>query len=149
MLETATLSLIATALGSFVGMIATKAIEKTGDNLGENIYERFINKVEAKSPETAKAIKESAEKPSEKPLDYGATIIDVQAWALEDPDFQNIIDELAVLAENIQEPIIKAEIGKAKAEVQNIVSNHHVINNTGKIGNVVYGGTVNIDTMNF
>lgn len=145
MLETATLSVIATAVGSVVGTIANKAIEKTGDKLGEDIYDKFMGKLKQKSPNTGSAIEKSAQKP----LDYGETIIDVQACIIDDPEFKNIIDELAQLAENIQDPIIQGEIEKAKATVQNIVSNHNVINNTGKIGNVVSGGTVNIGTMNF
>lgn len=116
MLETATLSVIATAVASVVGTITTKAIEKIGEKGAEDLYNKFMGKVEKKSPETAKAIKESAEKP----LDYGATIIDVQACAVDDPELKNIIDELNGLAENIQDPIIQAEIEKAKTAVQNL-----------------------------
>jgi hypothetical protein len=122
MLETATLSVIATALGSVVGMTLSKAIEKTADQLGEYIYDfmvklkQFLAKLKQKSPNTARAIEESAQKP----LDYGATIIDVQACIIDDPEFKNIINELAVLADNIQDPIIQGEIEKAKAAVQNL-----------------------------
>jgi hypothetical protein len=146
MLETATLSVIATAVGSVVGTIATKAIEKTGDKLGEDFYD-FMVKLRQKSPKTASAIEESAEKP----LDYNTTIIDVQACIIDDPEFKNIIDELAQLAENIQDPTIQAEIEKAKVAVQNLnLTNFpNVQKLADKIGQVNLGGSNTQNITNF
>ena len=111
------------ALGS---VIATKALEKTGEKVGEALWDKtdkFLVTLKKQSPHTVAAI----EKAPEQPLDYGKAVLEVESAAKANPEVAQAMEELLAAA--------KAEPNPKLAD---------------KIGQVVMpGGTGNIDKMSF
>jgi hypothetical protein len=61
-------------------VIATKALEKTGEKVGESLWDKtgqFLLTLKKHSPHTVVAI----EKAQEQPLDYGKAVLEVQELA--------------------------------------------------------------------
>lgn len=104
----------AIAIGS---VIATKALEKTGEKVGEALWDKtgkFLVTLKKQSPHTVTAI----EKAPEQPLDYGKAVVEVESAAKANPEVAKAAQELALLTEN-NPPSNLAEILKEiKAAVE-------------------------------
>ncbi len=88
------LTTAAVAIGS---VVATKALEKTGEKLGEALFEKtskFLSSLKKQSPDTVTAI----EKVPEQPLDYGQAVLEVEAAAKANPQVERAMQELAAAA---------------------------------------------------
>ena len=88
------LTTAAVAIGS---VVATKALEKTGEKVGEAIFEKtskFLSSLKKQSPDTVTAI----EKAPEQPLDYGQAVLEVEAAAKANPQVERAMQELAAAA---------------------------------------------------
>jgi cell division protein FtsN len=139
------LTLAATAV---VATVLTKALEKTGEKLGEKVFdksEKFIASLKKSSPSTVVAI----EKASEQPLDYGRAVLDVDAVSKKDPEVAEAVEALALAAQEDQNQKLAWMI----LEVLNTLKNQPpTIQNleklAEKIGLVVQGGNVTIQTLN-
>ena len=128
------------ALGSIV---ATKALEKTGEKVGEALFEKtnkFLSSLKKKSPDTVTAI----EKAPEQPLDYGQVVLEVEAVAKENPEFAQILESLVttIQAERLPnlEPILQ--------EIAQTLKSHPSTSETFNIEKVVNfaKGNIRIET---
>lgn len=102
------LSTAAIAIGS---VVATKALEKTGEKVGEALWDKtgkFLVTLKKHSPHTITAI----EKAPVQPLDYGKAVVEVEAAAKENPEVNQAMKEVAVAA--------KAETNPKIAEIVNM-----------------------------
>ena len=92
---------IAMALAAVLG---AKALEKTGENIGQVVWDKsakFLESLKQESPDTVTAIEEV----SEQPLDYGQAILEMQEAAA-NPDVARTIRELAAAVEENSHPNI-------------------------------------------
>ncbi|AFZ61310.1 hypothetical protein H6G54_21235 [Anabaena cylindrica FACHB-243] len=136
------LILAATAIAT---TILTKAFEKTGEKLGEKVVEqsgRFLTSLKDKSPATAHAIELSPKQP----LDYGQTVLEVNALANADPEIAREVEILAELALQENNPRLEQTIQEIQRTLQLQQPTVQVLGKLAeKIGLVVQsGGRVSI-----
>ncbi|NJL64635.1 MAG: hypothetical protein HC903_25990 [Methylacidiphilales bacterium] len=101
------LSTAAIAIGT---VIATKALEKTGEKVGEALWDKtgkFLVTLKKHAPYTVTAI----EKAPEQPLDYGKAVLEVESAAKANPEVKQAMEDVAVVA--------KAETNPKVVEVLN------------------------------
>ncbi|MBD2253953.1 hypothetical protein [Nostoc parmelioides] len=129
------LTTAAIAIGT---VLATKALERTGEIIGETLWDKtseFLVTLRKHSPQTVVAI----EKAPDEPLDYGKAVIDVETATQAHPEVKQAVEELAAAA--------KAEPNPKFAE---ILATPNLEKLADKIGMVVMpGGTGNIQNMSF
>jgi len=124
----------AIAIGS---VVATKALEKTGEKVGETLWQQtgnFLNSLRNESPDTVTAI----EKAPEQPLDYGKAVLETEAAAKANPEVAQRMQELVATAET--EPLLKDLVDSIKSQTQQTT----VINSqklAEQIKNVFQGNT--------
>ena len=90
------LSTAAIAIGS---VVATKALEKTGEKVGEALWDKttkFLVTLQKHSPHTIAAI----EKVPEQPLDYGKAVVEVESVAQDNSEVNEAMQDLALLVKN-------------------------------------------------
>lgn len=112
-------------------VIATKALEKTGEKVGETLWNKtgeFLVTLKKHSPHTVVAI----EKVPSQPLDYGKAVLEVESVAKAHPQVNQAVQELVAAAQanpplNLADALkeIKAAVEKsqhpdAPAFIQNI-----------------------------
>ncbi|MCJ8281730.1 MAG: hypothetical protein MJK14_18205 [Rivularia sp. ALOHA_DT_140] len=88
------LSTAAIAIGS---VVATRALEKTGEKIGEALWDKtdkFLVTLKKHSPHTITAI----EKAPEEPLDYGKASLEVENAAQSNPELAQAVQELVAAA---------------------------------------------------
>jgi hypothetical protein len=86
-------------------VIATKALEKTGEKVGEALWDKtgqFLLTLKKHSPHTVVAI----EKAQEQPLDYGKAILEVESAAKANAEVNQAMQELAAAAKAETNPKI-------------------------------------------
>lgn len=86
-------------------VIATKALEKTGEKVGEALWDKtgqFLLTLKKHSPHTVVAI----EKAQEQPLDYGKAILEVESAAKANAEVNQAVQELAAAAKAETNPKI-------------------------------------------
>ncbi len=139
------LVLAATAI---VTTIATKFFEKTGEQLSEEVFEKseqFLTNLKQKAPETASAI---AKVPQE-PLDYGQAVLEVNALAQSDPELETELKRLVAAVQQDPSPTLQQLLQDVNETLKN---QQPTVQNVGKlaekIGMVVQGGSVSIQTLN-
>jgi hypothetical protein len=119
-------------------VIATKALEKTGEKVGETLWDKtgkFLVTLKKYSPHTVVAI----EKAPSQPLNYGKAILEIESAAIANPEVNQAMQELAAAAK--AEPNPKFNEIQAMPNLQKLAE---------KIGQVVMpGGTGKIDNMSF
>ena len=126
----------AIAIGS---VVATKALEKTGEKVGETLWQQtgnFLNSLRNESPDTVTAI----EKAPEQPLDYGKAVLETEAAAKANPEVAQRMQELVAMVET--EPLLKDLVNSIKSQTQQTT----VINSqklAEQIKNVFQGNTFN------
>jgi primosomal protein N'' len=126
----------AIAIGS---VVATKALEKTGEKVAETLWQQtgnFLNSLKKESPDTVTAI----EKAPEQPLDYGKAVLETEAAAKANPEVAQRMQELVAMVET--EPLLKDLVNSIKSQTQQTT----VINSqklAEQIKNVVQGNTFN------
>ena len=129
------LSTAAIAIGS---VVATKALEKTGEKVGEALWDKaskFRVTLKKHSPHTITAI----EKIPEEKLDYGKAVLEVESAAKANPEVNRAMQELAAAAKT--EPNPKFNQILAMPNLEKLAE---------KIGQVVMpGGTGKIENMSF
>lgn len=119
-------------------IIATKAIEKTGEKVGEALWDKtgkFLVTLKKQSPHTVAAI----EKAPEQPLDYGKAVLEVESAAKANPEVAQAPQELAEAA--------KAEPNPKLAEILAMPNLEKLADKIGQV--VMPGATGNIENMSF
>lgn len=126
-------------------IVATKALEKTSEEVGEALFEKtknFLSLLKKQSPNTVIAIEQAPEQP----LDYGQAVLEVQAVAKQNPDFAQMMESLVttIQAERLPnlEPILQ--------EISQALKSHPSISETFNIEKVVNfaKGNISIGTQN-
>ncbi|MBD2458572.1 hypothetical protein H6G80_31470 [Nostoc sp. FACHB-87] len=129
------LTTAAIALGS---VVATKALERTGEMVGETLWNKtgeLLVKLRKHSPNVVAAI----EKAPTTPLDYGNAVIEIEAAAKADPEVAQAVQEVVTAAQAETNP-----------KFVDIMTAPNLTKLADKIGQVVMsGGTGNIGTMSF
>ena len=119
-------------------LLATKALEKIGENIGDTLYnktQQFSELLKQRLPGTFAAI----EKAPEQPLNYGEAVLEIETAAKTDPNISQVIQELVAAAKAEQNP-----------KIADILATPNLEKLADKIGMVVMsGGTGTINTMNF
>ncbi|MEH2043925.1 hypothetical protein [Nostoc sp.] len=119
-------------------VIATKALEKTGEKVGEALWDKtgqFLVTLKKHSPDTVVAI----EKAPSQPLNYGKAVLEVESAAKANPEVNQAMQELAAAAKAEPNPRLNEIL--AMPNLQKLAE---------KIGQVVMpGGTGKIDNMSF
>lgn len=106
------LTTAAIAIGT---VIATKALERTGEMVGETLWNKtgeFLVTLNKHSPQTVVAI----EKAPEQPLDFGKAVIDVESVAKDNQEVKKAVEELTAAAKAEPNP----QLGE---KIQEIVDN--------------------------
>lgn len=126
------LSTAAIAIGT---VVATKALEKTGEKVGEVLWDKtsqLLVTLKKHAPHTITAI----EKAPEQPLDYGQAVLDLESAAKENPEIKRAMQDVAIAA--------KAETNPKIVEIVNMPSLQKLAD---KIVNYAQGD-IKIDTQN-
>ena len=79
-------------------LLATKALEKIGENIGDTLYnktQQFSELLKQRLPGTLAAIEQAPEQP----LNYGQAVLEIETAAKTDPNISQVIQELTQLAE--------------------------------------------------
>lgn len=121
-------------------VIATKALEKTGEKVGEVLWDKtgqFLVTLKKHSPDTVVAI----EKAPQEPLDYGKAVLEVESAAKANPEVNLAVQELVVAAK------ADAKVASRVQQLENNINSQPatVLNNTKlaeEIKNVFQGNTI-------
>ena len=118
-------------------LLATKALEKIGENIGDTLYnktQQFSELLKQRLPGTFAAIEQAPEQP----LNYGQAVLEIETAAKTDPNISQVIQELVAAAKAEQNP-----------KIADILATPNLEKLADKIGMVVMsGGTGTINTMN-
>ncbi|MTJ12444.1 hypothetical protein FJR11_07510 [Anabaena sp. UHCC 0187] len=119
-------------------VLATKALEKIGENIGDTLShktQQFLELLKQRLPGTFAAIEQAPEQP----LNYGQAVLEIETAAKADPNISQVIQELVTVAKAEQNP-----------KIADILATPNLEKLADKIGMVVMsGGTGTINTMNF
>ena len=119
-------------------LLATKALEKIGENIGDTLThktQQFSELLKQRLPGTFAAIEQAPEQP----LNYGEAVLEIETAAKTDPNISQVIQELVAAAKAEQNP-----------KIADIIATPNLEKLADKIGMVVMsGGTGTINTMNF
>ncbi|AFZ01858.1 hypothetical protein [Calothrix sp. PCC 6303] len=88
------LSTAAIAIGT---VIATKVLEKTGENLGEALWDKtgkFLVTLKKHAPYTVTAIEQAPKQP----LDYDKAVLEVESAAKANPEVNQAMEDVAAAA---------------------------------------------------
>ncbi len=110
---------IAMALAAVLG---TKALEKTGENIGQVVWDKsskLIKYLKQESPGAIAAIEQA----SEQPLDYGQAVLEMQEAAA-NPDVARTIQELAAAVEENPHP----KLTEVVEEIREALKSHKLKN---------------------
>ncbi|MEH2250909.1 hypothetical protein [Nostoc sp.] len=136
------LTTAAIAIGSIIGI---KALEKTGEKVGETLWDKtgkFLVTLKKHSPHTVAAI----EKAPEQPLDYGKAVLEVQSAAQANPEVAQAAQELTEAAKAEPNPNFIQSIQQLADTLKLQPQQPSVINNqklADDIKNVFQGNTFN------
>ncbi|MBS9395442.1 MAG: hypothetical protein HEQ29_20750 [Dolichospermum sp. LBC05a] len=119
-------------------VLATKALEKIGENIGDTLShktQQFLELLKQRLPGTFAAIEQAPEQP----LNYGQAVLEIETAAKADPNISQVIQELVAAAKAAQNP-----------KIADILATPNLEKLADKIGMVVMSGaTGTINTMNF
>ena len=121
-------------------VIATKALEKTGEKVGEALWDKtgqFLVTLKKHSPHTVVAI----EKAPSQPLDYGKAVLEVESAAKANTEINQAMQELLAAAK--ADPKVASIIQELETKINSQPAT--VINNTKlaeEIKNVFQGNTI-------
>ena len=131
----------ALAVGS---VIATKALEKTGEKVGEVLIDKIGKFIESLKEQSSTAVT-VIERALEEPLDYGEAVIQVESAAQANPKVNQAMQELAAAAK--ADPKVASKVQKLETNLNNQpggVTNYtklaEIIKNVFR-GNTIIGGT--------
>ncbi|WP_293076190.1 hypothetical protein [Moorena sp. SIO3H5] len=118
---------LAAAVVAISTVLATKALEKTGENVGQVVWDntsQFVESLRNQSPDTVMAIEQAPEQP----LDYAEVVLELETAAKQNPEVAQSMERLVTTVdaealpnlEEIRQEIIKAlESHQATSETYN------------------------------
>lgn len=115
------MEIITTTALALATVVATKALETTGEKIGEALWDKskkFLESLKKHSSDTVLAIEEA----SQKPLDYGQAIIEIESAAQSDDDIAQSLEELASIAKDRSVPELNEKLNEIFAEIQKSVA---------------------------
>lgn len=122
--------------------LATKAVEKTGEKLGEAVFDKsnkFLSSLQEQSPETVTAI----ELAPAQPLDYSKAVQEIQS-AASNPEIKQLLEELVIAAQaHYHNPTVSQSIKEVAEDLktqQPTVANYSKL--ADEIKNVFQGNTI-------
>jgi uncharacterized membrane-anchored protein YjiN (DUF445 family) len=137
-----------TAIITALVTISLKPAEKISENLGDVIWTKageLVTKLreKKKAPSLTTALDEN----QPQRLDYGQAVLELQA-AVEDPEIKEAVLEVEAAAKKDPEiaPKVKEILSSLAADKTTMPNLQKLAD---KIGQVVIGGTANIENMNF
>ncbi|NEP36501.1 MULTISPECIES: hypothetical protein [unclassified Moorena] len=121
---------LAAAVVAISTVLATKALEKTGENVGQVVWDQtnqFVESLRNQSPDTVMAIEQAPEQA----LDYAKVALEVEAAAKQNPEVAQSIERLVTTVDaealpNLEE--ILEKITKALESHQAIRENYNLEN---------------------
>ena len=126
-------------------VIATKAVEKTGEKVGETLWNKtgeFLVTLKKHSPHTVVAI----EKAPSQPLDCGKAVLEVESAAKANPEVNQAVQELVAAAKEEPNPQLFQTIQEIVDTLKSQPQQPNVINYqklASEIKNVFQGNTFN------
>ena len=129
--------------------ITMKVLEKTGENIGEGLWDKtskFLKSLKKESSKTELAISKAVDGE----IDYSKTVSELKKIASSNDDFKKVVDELVIAVSENEDEKVKSSINERIKEIQlalNIEDNSNTIINIEKAVNVVRG-VQNIETQN-
>ena len=132
---------LAAAVVAISTVVATKALEKTGQNLGQFVWDetsQFVESLRNQSPDTVTAIEQAPEQP----LDYAEVVLQVEAAAKQNPEVAQSIERLVTTVDaealpNLEE--IRQEITKALESHPATSDNYNIENVIENVENFAKG----------
>ncbi|NES66325.1 MAG: hypothetical protein F6K24_14205 [Okeania sp. SIO2D1] len=109
-----------TIVMALAAVLGTKALEKTGENIGQVVWDKsakLMKYLKQESPDTVTAI----EQISEQPLDYGQAVLEMQE-AAENPDVARTIQELAAAVEENSHPKLTEVVEEIREALKSLES---------------------------
>ncbi|EGJ30136.1 MULTISPECIES: hypothetical protein [Moorena] len=140
---------LAAAVVAISTVLATKALEKTGENVGQVVWDQtnqFVESLRNQSPDTVMAIEQAPEQP----LDYAEVVLELEAAAKQNPEVAQSMERLVTTVDaetlpNLEE--ILEKITKA-LESQQAKRDNYNIEKVDNQGNFVQGKSINQDNTN-
>lgn len=134
---------LTTAVMALATILATKALEKTGENVGSLLCEKssqFLSFLRKQSPDTVDAIEKS-----EQPLDYGEAVLEIESAAKRNDEVAQLMQELVALSDENSPPNFTQFLRQIEESVKKSQHKYpeNFIQNIQKAINV--GQTQNID----
>lgn len=112
---------LTTAAIALSSVIAIKAIEKTGEKVGEALWDRagkFLVTLKKQSPHTVVAIEQAPDQP----LDYGKALLEVESAAKANPELAQAAQQVATAAKAEPNPnfiqLIQQQANNLKSQPQ-------------------------------
>lgn len=108
---------LSAAMIAISSLVATKALEKMGEKVGESLLNKagsFLAALTQQSPETITTI----EKALEEPIYYGDAVVEVESAAQASPKFYQAMQELAAAAETNPPPNLAKFLKKIKEAME-------------------------------
>jgi preprotein translocase subunit SecD len=106
-------------------VIATKALETTGEKVGEALWDKtgqFLVTLKKHSPHTVVAI----EKAPSQPLDYGKAVLEVESAAKANPEVNQAVQELVIAAK--ADPKVASKVQEFETNINSqpatVINNH-------------------------
>ncbi|WP_424095889.1 NB-ARC domain-containing protein [Moorena producens] len=121
---------LAAAVVAIATVLATKAVEKTGENVGQVVWNQtnqFVESLRKQSPNTVMAIEQAPEQP----LDYAEVVLEVEAAAKQNPEVAQAMEHLVTTVDAEALPnleSIRQEITKALESHQATSENYNIEN---------------------
>ena len=142
------MEVIVSAALAIAKVMAIKALEKTGENVGQVVWNQtnqFVESLRSQSPDTVMAIEQAPGQP----LDYAEVVLEVEAAAKQNPEVAQAMEHLVTTVdaealsnlEEILEKITKAlESHQTTSETYNIENVIENVENFAK-GDINQGNT--------
>ncbi|NET66815.1 MAG: hypothetical protein F6K63_21480 [Moorea sp. SIO1G6] len=140
---------LAAAVVAIATVLGTKALEKTGENVGQVVWNQtnqFLESLRNQSPNTVMAIEQAPEQP----LDYAEVVLELETAAKQNPEVAQAMELLVTTVDaealpNLEEII--QDINKA-LESHKAKRDNYNIEKVDNQGNFVQGESIHKDNTN-
>ncbi|NEO39492.1 MAG: hypothetical protein F6J90_25435 [Moorea sp. SIOASIH] len=138
---------LAAAVVAISTVLATKALEKTGENVGQVVWDQtsqFVESLRNQSPDTVMAI----EKTPEVPLNYADVVLEVEAAAKQNPEVAQAMEHLVATVDAEALPNLEEILEKITKALESHEATGENYNNEN-VKNFAKGDIINQHNPNF